>query len=80
MHLRRKRPSPEPELQEHSPRRHKRPRVDSRSGTSSSCRRVILEEIDLEIGLHERLSETVQSRITWAFLLQEALQHDLPGT
>ncbi|GJE88777.1 hypothetical protein PsYK624_048630 [Phanerochaete sordida] len=45
------------------------------------CRRILLEELDLEVALRERLTSTVQSRITWALLLQEALQKELqhPG-
>ncbi|EKM51788.1 uncharacterized protein PHACADRAFT_31601 [Phanerochaete carnosa HHB-10118-sp] len=48
---------------------------------TSSCRRILLEEIDLEVALRERLTSTVQSRITWALLLQEALEKDVrhPG-
>ncbi|OCH91897.1 hypothetical protein OBBRIDRAFT_774513 [Obba rivulosa] len=39
-------------------------------------RQVILEEVDLEIGLRKRLSETVQSRLTWALVLQETLNRE----
>jgi hypothetical protein len=61
-----------------------RPRKRSRYSPepeTALCRRVILEEIDLEIALRERLASTVESRITWALLLQEALQKELrhPG-
>jgi len=36
---------------------------------------ILLSEIDLEIGLRERLAATLESRIKWASLLQEALNH-----
>ncbi|PCH40183.1 hypothetical protein WOLCODRAFT_150222 [Wolfiporia cocos MD-104 SS10] len=36
-------------------------------------RQLLLEEIDVELGLRERLCETVQSRLRWASLLQESL-------
>ncbi|KAH8104757.1 hypothetical protein BXZ70DRAFT_613963 [Cristinia sonorae] len=36
-----------------------------------TCRQLFLEEIDLEIALRERLQKTIQSRITWALLLQD---------
>ncbi|KAH9942886.1 hypothetical protein B0H21DRAFT_823826 [Amylocystis lapponica] len=42
-----------------------------------SYQQVVLEELDLEIALRQRLSETVQSRITWALLLQESLEKGL---
>ncbi|KDQ50500.1 hypothetical protein JAAARDRAFT_51235 [Jaapia argillacea MUCL 33604] len=42
-------------------------------------KQLILEEIDLEIGLRERLAATVNSQITWALILQEALLKDLPA-
>ena len=44
---------------------------------AAPCRRLILEEIDLELALRERLVSTVQSRITWAMLLQEELRKEL---
>jgi hypothetical protein len=34
----------------------------------------IIGEIDLEIGFREQLARTLESRITWALVLQEALQ------
>ncbi|KAJ7133392.1 hypothetical protein C8R44DRAFT_772329 [Mycena epipterygia] len=36
----------------------------------------IASDINLEIGLRQRLLETVESRITWALLLQESLMGD----
>lgn len=35
---------------------------------------LLVEEIDHEIALRTRLQETVQSRLTWALILQETLQ------
>ncbi|CAL1712654.1 unnamed protein product [Somion occarium] len=37
-----------------------------------SPRRILLEEVDLEISLRQRLASTVQSRLAWALLLQES--------
>ncbi|KAL4251232.1 hypothetical protein ABKN59_006315 [Abortiporus biennis] len=34
-------------------------------------RQIVLEELDLEIALRERLLSTVQSRLTWALVLQQ---------
>ncbi|CCM01170.1 uncharacterized protein FIBRA_03218 [Fibroporia radiculosa] len=45
-----------------------------------STRQVILEELDVEIGLRRRLSETIHSRLTWALLLQKALNSTPNGT
>ncbi|KAF9265598.1 hypothetical protein L218DRAFT_997542 [Marasmius fiardii PR-910] len=36
----------------------------------------ILPEISVEIGLRQRLAETIESRIAWALLLQETLTND----
>ncbi|TCD70864.1 hypothetical protein EIP91_001172 [Steccherinum ochraceum] len=46
----------------------KRQRLDP---SPPSSRQILLEEIDLDIALRERLAQTIQSRITWALLLQE---------
>ncbi|KAF9820734.1 hypothetical protein IEO21_01177 [Rhodonia placenta] len=48
--------------------------------STPSTRQLVLEEIDLELGLRQRLSDTVRSRLTWALLLQEALENNLQGT
>ncbi|KZT11963.1 uncharacterized protein LAESUDRAFT_160608 [Laetiporus sulphureus 93-53] len=40
---------------------------------------LVLEEVDLELGLRERLYETVHSRLTWALILQETLEKGLKG-
>ncbi|KAL5501431.1 MLP1_7 [Sanghuangporus vaninii] len=37
-------------------------------------RAILHEEIDLEIGLRTRLTETVESRLTWALVLQDVLE------
>ncbi|KAG2133346.1 hypothetical protein DEU56DRAFT_420724 [Suillus clintonianus] len=39
---------------------------------------LIAEEIDLEIAIRQRLLNTIDSRITWALMLQEALTRDSP--
>jgi hypothetical protein len=39
-------------------------------------RQLIAEEIDLEISIRQRLLSTIDSRITWALMLQEALARD----
>ncbi|KAI0720588.1 hypothetical protein C8T65DRAFT_293816 [Cerioporus squamosus] len=38
-----------------------------------TLQQLALEEIDLEIGIRQRIAETVQSRLTWASLLQQSL-------
>lgn len=38
------------------------------------CVQEIAAEIDLEIGVKQRLADTIESRITWALILQESLQ------
>ncbi|KAG2106557.1 uncharacterized protein F5147DRAFT_227287 [Suillus discolor] len=39
-------------------------------------RQLIAEEIDLDIAIRQRLLSTIESRITWALMLQEALTRD----
>lgn len=58
----------------------KRPRVALESH-EPSFRQILLEEIDLEVALRQRLAATIESRITWALLLQETLARELslPG-
>ncbi|KAI0335802.1 hypothetical protein GY45DRAFT_1316533, partial [Cubamyces sp. BRFM 1775] len=41
---------------------------------SPTAQQVLLEEIDLEVAIRQRIADTVQSRITWALLLQESLK------
>lgn len=45
-----------------------------RKRESGSAKQIALDETDLEISLKERVAETVQSRITWARLLQHSLE------
>ncbi|RDB26404.1 hypothetical protein Hypma_006714 [Hypsizygus marmoreus] len=52
-------------------------------GTESSVGEYFGElvgELDLEISLRRRLAETFESRITWALILQEALQKSSSGS
>ena len=54
----------------------KRRRIDSRENNKteySTILPVMAREIDLEIGLRQRLVKTLQSRIAWAGTLQESL-------
>ncbi|OSC97231.1 hypothetical protein PYCCODRAFT_1399215 [Trametes coccinea BRFM310] len=39
-----------------------------------TVQQLLLEEIDLEVAIRQRIANTVQSRITWALLLQQSLQ------
>ncbi|KAI0657331.1 hypothetical protein C8Q70DRAFT_282742 [Cubamyces menziesii] len=55
-----------------SKRRRLSPELPARS--SPSAQQIILEEIDLEVAIRRRIADTVQSRITWALLLQESLK------
>ena len=38
---------------------------------------LLAEEFDLEIALRKRLAATIESRVTWALILQEALSNDI---
>ncbi|KAI0310697.1 hypothetical protein OF83DRAFT_1178296 [Amylostereum chailletii] len=38
------------------------------------ARQLVLEEVDLEVGIRQRLEETIHSRITWALMLQKTLE------
>ena len=40
---------------------------------------VLNEELDIEIGLRNRLKETVESRLSWALVLQDALEKHQDG-
>lgn len=44
------------------------------SGYTPTFQQIALEEIDLEIAMRQRIAETIQSRMTWALLLQESVQ------
>ena len=48
-------------------------------GFAHASQQLIVQEIDLEIALRKRLLDTAQSRITWALLLQEALEKEVKG-
>lgn len=41
---------------------------------------ILAEELDLEIALRERLAATLEFRVNWAFILQEALMNDTNAT
>ncbi|KAI8986065.1 hypothetical protein BD414DRAFT_48158 [Trametes punicea] len=43
------------------------------SSHNPTLQQLLLEELDLEIAIRQRIAETVQSRITWALLLQQSL-------
>lgn len=49
------------------------------SGHPPTFQQIALEEIDLEIAIRQRIAETVQSRMTWALLLQESVQRTGQG-
>ncbi|KAG6856875.1 hypothetical protein H0H87_012455 [Tephrocybe sp. NHM501043] len=57
----------------------KRRRIDEES-LSSTCFAEIISELDLEIALRRRVAETIQSRITWALILQESLRRGGSGS
>lgn len=40
-------------------------------------RQLLAEEFDLEIALRQRLAATIESRVTWALVLQETLSNDI---
>lgn len=61
------------------PNERPRKRARTSSRTAALTRRILLEEVELEIALQERIARTVQSRITWALLLQQAVNSDLTG-
>lgn len=47
----------------------------------AASRQLILEELDLEIDVRQRVHDMIQSRITWALILQEALEkQDIQGS
>ena len=49
-------------------------RTEPPARASPTAQQIILEEIDLEVAIRQRIADTVQSRITWALLLQESLK------
>ena len=46
-------------------------------GYRPTLQQIALEEIDLEISIRQRIADTIQSRLTWALLLQESVQKSL---
>ncbi|KII86700.1 hypothetical protein PLICRDRAFT_55615 [Plicaturopsis crispa FD-325 SS-3] len=56
----------------------KRRRSDSseEGSTVEDAKRVLVDEFNLEISMRERINETIESRITWALMLQELLQKE----
>ncbi|KAG2360642.1 hypothetical protein BDR07DRAFT_1610633 [Suillus spraguei] len=52
------------------------PKSVTEDETDLGIRQLIAEEIDLEIAIRQRLLNTIDSRITWALMLQEALAQD----
>ncbi|TFY82298.1 hypothetical protein EWM64_g1713 [Hericium alpestre] len=42
----------------------------------ASARQLLLDELELETSIRQRLYDTIQSRLTWALILQESLQSD----
>ena len=55
-----------------SPR--KKRRLETDEGETSAFIGDVVAEIDLEVRLRQRLAETLESRITWALILQETLR------
>jgi hypothetical protein len=53
--------------------------IVSLASVAPSAKQLALQELDLELALRDRVAATVQSRITWALLLQEALSKELNG-
>ncbi|KAG6821306.1 hypothetical protein H0H93_000167 [Arthromyces matolae] len=53
----------------------KRRKIDDTTPTTE-CVAAIVSELDLEIALRRRVAETIESRITWALLLQDALKKE----
>lgn len=46
---------------------------DTSTKLSGHARQVVLDELNVEIGVRERLQETLESRIAWATCLQSSL-------
>ncbi|EIW59252.1 uncharacterized protein TRAVEDRAFT_71391 [Trametes versicolor FP-101664 SS1] len=58
------------------PRKRQKISPQPHSAYSPSFQQIILEEIDLEVAIRQRIAHTVQSRLTWALLLQESLDRN----
>ncbi|TBU53670.1 hypothetical protein BD310DRAFT_829673 [Dichomitus squalens] len=48
-------------------------------GRDRERQQIALEEIDLEISIRQRIAEAIHSRLTWATLLRQSLQHTSLG-
>ena len=46
---------------------------DTAAELSGPARQVVLDELNMEIGVRERLQDTLESRIAWATCLQSSL-------
>ncbi|KAG6910869.1 hypothetical protein DXG01_007186 [Tephrocybe rancida] len=57
----------------------KRRRIDN-DAAMNECFGEIISELDLEIALRRRVAETIESRITWALILQESLKKGSSGS
>ncbi|KAI0087889.1 hypothetical protein BDY19DRAFT_229466 [Irpex rosettiformis] len=55
----------------------KRPRISL--DYTPTQRRFMLEEVDVEIAMHERIASVLESRMTWALLLQKTLEDSQPN-
>jgi hypothetical protein len=60
--------------------------LDGSNGPESECepspdlktrQLLIAQEFDLEIALRKRLAATIESRVTWALILQQTLSNDI---
>ncbi|KAK1217408.1 hypothetical protein PQX77_019948 [Marasmius sp. AFHP31] len=54
----------------------KRRRIEELDDAEARYLQAIIPEVDVEIGLRQRLADTIEARIAWASLLQEALEND----
>ncbi|EGN93831.1 hypothetical protein SERLA73DRAFT_78206 [Serpula lacrymans var. lacrymans S7.3] len=76
--------SSEPYLDSHISRKRRRCQTEESESSidddQRGVRQLLAEEFDLEISLRQRLAATIESRITWALLLQDSLEKDLPAT
>lgn len=44
---------------------------------STTQQLLLAQEFDLEIALRKRLAATIESRVTWALILQQTLSNDI---
>ena len=52
----------------------KKRKLETDQGEISAFTGDVVAEIDLEVRLRQRLAETLESRVTWALILQETLR------